>query len=71
MIDQETARQGVAALAVAIASLLEDAHEAATSVQPSLAAYGRPADELSHTGLEIAALAAAMQVLVRRAEATE
>ena len=71
MIDRETASDGVAALAVAIASLLEDANEAATSVQPSLAAYAHRADELRQTGLDVTALASAMQVLTRRAEASE
>ena len=71
MIDHETAGDGVAALTVAIASLLEDANEAATSVQPSLEAYAERAGELRQTGLDVTALAAAMAVLARRAEASE
>jgi hypothetical protein len=71
MIDRETGSDGVAALSVAIACLLEDANEAATTVQPSRAAYGERADELRQTGLDVAALATAMQVLVRRAETSE
>ena len=71
MIDRETASDGVAALSVAIAALLEDANEAATSVQPSLESYGERAGELRQTGLDITALATAMAVLVRRGEASE
>ena len=71
MIDRETASDGVAALSVAIASLLEDANEAATSVQPSLAVYAERADELRQTGLDITALATAIEVLTRRVEASE
>lgn len=71
MIDRETAGEGVAALSVAIACLLEDANEAATTVQPSLAAYAERAEELRQTGLDVAALAAAMQVLTRRADASD
>jgi hypothetical protein len=69
MIDEETARQGLEALAVAIAILMEDASEPATSVVRDFGGYPDLAEMLLQTGRDVTALAAAMQVLAARAEA--
>jgi hypothetical protein len=68
MIDEETAEQGLSALGVAAAEIMEDAHELAVTRKESFADYGHAAKNLDQTGADIAALAAAIEVIVRRAE---
>ena len=68
MIDQETVEAGLAALSVAIAAILEDVHESAVSKPDGLEAYHQAAFDLGVAGADVAMLAAAMKILVRRAE---
>ena len=67
MIDRETAEQGLTALAVAIASILEDVHDLAVTRQATLEDYGQAATDLGAAGVDVATLAAAMKIFVRRA----
>jgi hypothetical protein len=71
VIDQETAEAGLAALSVAIASILEDAHESAVAKPDGLEPYSQAAFELGVAGADVAMLAAAMKILVRRAESAQ
>jgi hypothetical protein len=71
MIDEETAEQGMSALAVATAVIMEDAHEHAVTRKQSLLDYRDAAKSLGQTGADIAALAAAIEVIARRAESPE
>ena len=68
MIDADTAREGSRLLATAIGELMEDtAHEAATlgrGATPALAV-----ERIIQAGQDIAALAAALRVMARPAEA--
>lgn len=66
MIDRETAEQGLAALAVAIASILEDVHDLAVMRQATLDEHGQAAADLVAAGVDVATLAAAMKIFVRR-----
>ena len=63
MIDDETAEQGMSALAVATAEIMEDAHEIAVTSKDSLLAFSDAAKSLGQTGADIAALAAAIEVI--------
>ncbi|HEX3918854.1 MAG TPA: hypothetical protein VHW60_16070 [Caulobacteraceae bacterium] len=71
MIDQETARQGLEALATAIASIIEDVHEQAVTPAGNRESYAVLAAELGSAGSDIALLAAAMKIFATRAEAVE
>jgi hypothetical protein len=71
MIDAETAEQGLSALAVATAEIMEDAHEVAVTRKDSLLDYTDAAKSLGQTGADIAALAAAIEVIARLAERPE
>ncbi len=71
MIDREMAEEGLAALAVAIASILEDVHDRAVTAPAGLADYGQAASDLGVAGADVATLAAAMKIFVRRAETLE
>jgi hypothetical protein len=66
MIDAETAKQGLSALAVAAASIIEDVHEAAVTPPKTFARYRQTAQILRVAGSDLAMLAAAMEVLARR-----
>ena len=67
MIDAETARTGLEALGVAIAEIIEDAHELAVLATPvDLAERDRRIVALQILGEDVAALAIAMAVLSRR-----
>jgi len=68
MIDEETARQGLEALAVAIAILMEDASDPATSIVRDFSGYPDLADLLLQTGRDVTVLAAAMKVFAARAD---
>ena len=67
MVDPDTARTGLQALAVAIAEIMEDAQELAIRPLPSKSS-SRSARliGLRTVGGDVAALAAAMEVLERR-----
>jgi hypothetical protein len=71
VIDREAAEEGVAALAVAIASILEDVHDRAVARPASLEDYGQAASDLGVAGADVATLAAAMKIFIRRAETRE
>lgn len=71
MIDWDVAEAGLAALAVAIASILEDAHDLAVTKPTSLADYDRTASDLGVAGADVATLAAAMKIFIRRAASRE
>jgi hypothetical protein len=67
VVDSETVEVGLEALGVAIATLLEDAHEAAVRTMPAGAAKrAKRIADLKAVGQDVAALAAAMEVLQRR-----
>jgi len=68
MIDRQTAEQGISALAVAVASIMEDAHEGAVTPPQAFKAYLGIAEILRQSGADITALSAAIEVLARRAE---
>ena len=71
VIDRKTAEQGLAALSIAIASILEDVHDRAVTRPGSFQDYGEAAADLGAAGLDVAALAAAMKIIVRRAAASD
>ena len=71
MIDREMAEEAIETISVAIAAIVEDAHELAVSRRGSLAEYAMAAAELGAAGLDVATLAAAMKIFVRRADAAE
>jgi hypothetical protein len=67
MIDREVAEAGIAALIVAAGELMEEAHQAAVIRMPAEPGLRiRLVSELGQTGRDIAALAAAAEVLIRR-----
>jgi hypothetical protein len=67
MVDREVAEAGIAALIVAAGELMEEAHEAAVSRMPAEPDLRiRLVSELGQTGRDIAALAEAAEVLIRR-----
>ncbi len=70
MVDVETAEIGAAMLATAIGELMED-HAALAVVKPTdgLAGYGALADQLVSATTDMAMLAQALQILIRRAGA--
>jgi hypothetical protein len=68
MIDGETAEQGISALAVAVAEIIEDVHDVAVTRQKTFREYGLLASDLRQAGADVAALAAAMEVIARRAD---
>ena len=68
MIDQETASLGLSALGVAITEIMEDSHEAAATRLKDGEDPFRKIVVLQSAGQDIAALASAMGVLVRRSE---
>lgn len=68
MVDTDTARQGLAALGVAITEIMEDTHDLGVTrlskdEDPFVRIVG-----LQSAGQDIAALASAMGVLARRSE---
>mgnify|MGYP001458610893 CR=1 FL=1 len=68
MVDRETASSGLSALGAAITEIMEDTHEAAvTRLKPGEDPF-RKVVALQSAGQDIAALASAMGVLVRRSE---
>lgn len=67
MIDREMADEGLTALAVAIASIPERIHDVAVTKPRSLEDYGQAASVVGAAGADVATLAAAMKILVRRA----
>ncbi len=69
MVDDEVARTGLEALAVVIACIMEDSLDSAVSSAPTVAGYAINADILARAGTDIAQLAAAMAILIRRAKA--
>jgi hypothetical protein len=67
MIDAEIVETGLGALSVAIAMLVEDAHEDGVRRLPSRAtALSRKIAKFGDVGKDVSALAAAMEVLQRR-----
>ena len=68
MIDRKTARRMLEDLSVTIAGLLEDADEVAVRRAHALADFDPAARELGSAATDVAALAAAMQVIVRRSQ---
>lgn len=65
------AQGAIETISVAIAAILEEAHELAVSRQGSFADYGMAAADLGVAGADVATLAAAMKIFVRRADAAE
>jgi hypothetical protein len=68
VIDLDTVEQALAALAVAIASILEGVGDLAVTRQASIQDYGQAAADLASAGADVTILAAAMKIVVRRAE---
>ncbi|MFI4935215.1 MAG: hypothetical protein ACHP7N_11385 [Caulobacterales bacterium] len=66
MVDRATAARGADALALAIGEFIEDAEGVAIRSPPQFRGYRDQAQTLANVGADIAALAAAMEVLVRR-----
>ncbi|MDB5480488.1 MAG: hypothetical protein JWO83_1541 [Caulobacteraceae bacterium] len=71
MIDAETAREAIAALAAAMAAILEDALEGAVATRATLPNYAETARDLRGASADIGVLASAMEIIARRAEAVE
>ena len=69
MVDDELARTGLEALAVPIACIMEDSLDSALNPASTTAGYTDNADILARAGTDIAQLAAAMAILIRRAKA--
>ena len=65
------AEEAIETISVAIAAIVEDAHELAVSRQGSLAEYAMAAADLGVAGADVTVLAAAMKIFVRRADAAE
>ncbi len=66
MIDEETARTGIAMLSVAAAELIEDAHEGLLNARhQSQIADQQQGSDLRNLGDELSALGAAAEVLAR------
>jgi hypothetical protein len=68
MVDRAAASRGADTLAVAIAAIMEDTVGEAIRTPKDLRGYGAKAKALAKAGDDIACLAAAMEVLVRRGE---
>jgi hypothetical protein len=69
MIDMQTSEQAIEALVTAIAAIIEDVHEDAVVPATTLAGYAEIAEVLGQAGADVAALASALAVLVKRSEA--
>jgi hypothetical protein len=67
MIDAETAREAIAALAAAMAAILEGA----VATRATLPNYAETARDLRGASADIGVLASAMEIIARRAEAVE
>jgi hypothetical protein len=70
MIDREVAAAGAEALLVAIGEIMEDSSMEAVTSARSLKEYRGRSQRLGTVGDDIATLAAAMEVLIRRSTAT-
>jgi hypothetical protein len=66
VLDADLVEAGAQSLDVAIGEIIEDVHDLAVSARSEIAAYSLRAAALRQAGADIAALAEAMQVLVRR-----
>jgi hypothetical protein len=66
MIDEALSLEALQALSTAIGMILEDHCDEATSINPSVAHHGPLAERLRQAGEDVAHLATAMAVLVRR-----
>jgi hypothetical protein len=66
MIEPELSLEALQAISTAIGEIMEDCVDRAISMAPTVHSYSNTADLLHQAGQDIASLAAAMEVLVRR-----